>query len=352
MSGTVQRVSLLAENPARIKAIRVGVIGLGVGAQHASAYAKDTRCRVTVLCDRDLNKLREHASSYPEVETTVRADEVLHDPDIDLVSIASWDDMHYAMAMTALKNGKHVFIEKPLCQTSKELKSLHTVWSRRSEELKLSSNLVLRAAPLYLWLREQIHSGALGEIYAVDADYLYGRMEKITTGWRKDVEHYSVMEGGGVHMVDLVLWLTGQRPKKVTTRGNRIATRDTEFRYNDYMAATLEFPTGLIARVTANFGCVHRHHHGIRVYGTRGTFIYDDAGARLHTSREPSETAHPITESPLPSGKGALIPDFIDAVAGRKDTRTETQSHFDAMSVIIASDTALKARSAKEIRYL
>ena len=70
------------------------------------------------------------------------------------------------------------------------------------------------------------------------------------------------MEGGGVHLLDLLLWITGERPTSVTAMGNRICTRGTAFRYDDYVAATLQAPSGLVSRVTANFGCVHRHHHG------------------------------------------------------------------------------------------
>src|SRR5262249_50292734 len=149
-------------------------------------------------------------------------------------------------------------------------------------------NLVLRAAPLYCWLRDTIAAGELGELYAFDGDYLYGRLEKITDGWRGEVDGYSVLQGGGVHLVDLMLWLTGQRPATVNAVGNRIATRGTRFRYDDFVAATYRFESGLIGRITANFGCVHRHQHVVRVFGTKGTFIHDDRGARLHSTREPS----------------------------------------------------------------
>jgi predicted dehydrogenase len=67
---------------------------------------------------------------------------------------------------------------------------------------------VLRAAPLYLWLQQEVKRGSFGEIYAFNGDYLYGRLHKITMGWRKEVSNYSVMLGGGIHLVDLMVWLT------------------------------------------------------------------------------------------------------------------------------------------------
>src|SRR5205807_9291260 len=120
-----------------------------------------------------------------------------------------------------------------------------------------------------------------------DLDYLYGRLQKITEGWRKNIENYSVIEGGGVHLIDLMLWLTGERPSFVWAAGNRISTKDTAFRYGDYAAATLQSPSGLVARITANFGCVHPHQHTMRIFGTKETFVYDDAGPRLRSNRDP-----------------------------------------------------------------
>src|SRR6185503_7475057 len=100
------------------------------------------------------------------------------------------------------------------------------------------------------------------------------------------VPDYSVMAGGGVHLVDLMLWLTGQQPTTVSAVGNRIATANSRFAYDDFVTATYAFPSGLVGRITANFGCVHRHQHVVRVFGTKGTFIHDDAGARLHWTRD------------------------------------------------------------------
>jgi predicted dehydrogenase len=334
------------------KPLRVGVIGFGVGAQHAAAYQKHPGCRVTMLCDLSADKLKDEGRRYPDAARTDKADTVLTHPELDVVSIATFDDAHYAMVLKAFQHGKHVFVEKPLCQTRKELRTLHQEWKRHNGALKLGSNLVLRTAPLYRWLKERIAGGDLGEIYAFDADYLYGRIEKITGGWRKDVADYSAMQGGGVHMMDLLFWLTGQKPSRVRTWGNRIATRDSPFRYNDYMAATLECASGMLARITANFGCVHRHQHVLRVFGTKSSFIYDDAGARLHLSRDPAVPPTPISLAPKPATQGELIDDFISAVLSGSSLDAETQTHFDVMSALIASDESLAARQEKEIAYL
>jgi predicted dehydrogenase len=263
--------------------------------------------------------------------------QILEDAETDVISIASYDQDHHAQVIAALERGKHVFCEKPLCRTSQELAEIQAAWG--SSRLELASNLVLRAAPLYRWLIGEDAKARLGQIYAVDGDYLYGRLHKITEGWRRDVEDYSVMLGGGVHMVDLLLQIVRERPLSIRAEGNRIATAGTPFRYNDFVAATFRFGSGVVGRITANFGCVHRHHHVLRVFGTHATFIYDDQGPRLHHTREPLEKATPVELAPLPATKGDLIPDFIRRIQAGGDSRA-TQLEFDLMAACLAADRA------------
>jgi predicted dehydrogenase len=269
------------------------------------------------------------------------------------VSIASYDDAHFSQAVAALSARKHVFIEKPLCRSLDELRALKDCW-RTSGQPQLRSNLVLRAAPLYRWLRAAIADGELGEVYAFDGEYLYGRLEKITEGWRGTVEDYSVVQGGAIHLIDLMLWLLKDRPTAAIAAGNRIATAGSPFRYDDFVAATLRFGDGHgpIARIAANFGCVHRHHHIVRVYGTKATFIYDDAGARLHRSRDPEKLAEPLPHAPLPTSKGDLIPEFVEAVREGVDSTSAAQREFDVISCCLTIDEAARSGSWRPIAYV
>lgn len=334
--------------------LRVGIIGLGVGVQHMAAYLRHPGCLVTRLCDLSEEKRSWARREYPGVNVVSRAEEVLDSPDVDLVSIASYDDAHFGQVMGALSAGKHLFVEKPLCRTAEELAAVKSAWRRHSGRVKLGCNLVLRAAPLFSWLKERVAAGDFGDLYAFDGDYLYGRLWKITEGWRKDVGGYSVMEGGGIHMVDLMLWLTGQRPARVFCAGSAVATRGTAFRQKDFAASTLEFPSGLVARITANFGCVHPHQHLVRMFGTRQSLLCDDLGPRLHKERDrdPKPAADRLDLAPLPRHKGDLIPAFVSAVLEDADLDSETQSIFDGVSICAASDLALASGAPQEVRYL
>lgn len=332
--------------------LKVAVIGLGVGEQHAAAFQALTECSVVAVCDTSEEKLQAVGAKFPTARLLREAGDIFQDPEIDIVSVASYDDAHFSHVIQALEAGKHVFVEKPLCQTSDQLLSIKNAWARHQGRVKLASNLVLRAAPVFRWLRDQVAEGKMGEVYSFDGDYLYGRLHKITEGWRKNVRDYSVMEGGGIHLIDLLLWICGERPETVTASGNRICTRGTAFRYNDYVTTTLECPSGMLGRITANFGCVHPHQHVLRVFGTKATFIHDDAGPRMQAARDPAPPAAPVALAALPPTKGALIPNFVSAIVRDEDTTADTQSVFDGISLCLACDKALQSHACEKVHYV
>jgi predicted dehydrogenase len=326
--------------------VRFAVIGLGVGEQHARAIAAHPQATLAAVHDLDPERSAKLVAALGG-RVAASYGEILADPAIDAVALATYDDQHAQQVLDAFAANKHVFCEKPLCRTPDELRA---ILAARGDQ-HLACNLILRAAPLYRWLRDAIRAGELGEIYAIDGDYLYGRLEKITLGWRGDVDGYSVFQGGGVHLVDLIMWLLDERPRRVGAVGNRIATRETAFRYPDFVAATYELPSGIIARVTANFACVHKHQHVLRVFGTKATFIHDDAGARLHVLRDPGGPPRVIDHAPVAANKGDLIPAFIEAVLGGADPAPLARHEADIITACMAADHALAAQEPITIEY-
>lgn len=325
--------------------LRAAVIGLGVGEAHARTYAEHPESELVALADIDGARLAEVAGQHPGVPATTAPDELLTDPEIDVVSIASYDDAHYAQVATALAHGKHVFVEKPLCTRREEAEHLRTLLAERPGQV-LSSNLVLRASPRFRRVKELVDAGRLGRIYYVEADYDYGRLHKITEGWRGDLDHYSVTLGGGVHVVDLLLWLTGRRVVEVSAYGSRIASDGTKFRFDDLTVALLRFEDGTIGKVASNFGSATPHFHAVELFGTEATFVNGPEHGWL-VDRERRERI----EEPYPGvGKGDLIPPFLDAVLGRGELPVSPDEVFAALDVCFAIDES--AASGKPVATL
>lgn len=324
--------------------LRVGVIGLGVGERHAEAWDRHPDCQVTALCDFDLARLEAVGARYPSSERFSRADDLLA-ADIDAVSIASYDSHHFEQVRTALERGLHVFVEKPLCTTDKEAAELHALHAGHPG-LRLSSNLPLRRSPRFLDLRERIHRGELGRLYYAELDYDYGRLSKITEGWRGREPFYSVMLGGGVHMVDLLLWLTGSQVVKVTaTASNDIASARSRFRYDDLIVVLLEMEDGMVAKVAANFGCVHPHFHAVKVFGTAATFVNGLGAATLWTGDRSEPHATQLDTAYPGVGKGDLIQSFADSIVRGTLPEVSAEDVFQTMDVLMAIERAHRTKA-------
>lgn len=334
--------------------IGVGVIGLGVGEQHAQAYAAHPDCHLVAVCDRNPEQLAAVAERLPACRLYNCAEDLIDDQDVKVVSVASNDDNHYAQIVHILRSGKHVFSEKPLCLNADELQEIRDVWCQ-SSGLRLSTNTVLRHSPRFRWLKEAIASGKLGTVYCLEADYVYGRIHKLIEGWRGQIPDYSVMLGGGIHMVDLMLWLTGQKPVEVMAYGSDLASRGTGYKGNDLALALLQFDSGMIAKIGANYASVHPHFHRLIVYGTEATFENSpespSAHARFWTSRDPKQSPQLIDTAYPGIGKGDLIPAFVDAVCGRGAPYISEDEVFSVVAVCLAIDQSIRDQGPVRVDF-
>jgi predicted dehydrogenase len=328
--------------------LRAAVVGLGVGERHILGYRAHSDCQVVSLCDTNEEKLREVGKRYPDIALTSCPTDVLENPEINIISIASYDDSHCHQIISALEHGKHVFVEKPLCLTRSELDAIRAAAASRPD-LYLTSNLILRRSPRFINLRNRIEVGDLGAVYYLEGDYDYGRLQKLTEGWRNRVKHYSVVHGGAIHLIDLLLWLTGEKVCEVFAYGNGISTRHGQFNGDDMVVSLLKFANGVVAKISANFASVAPHHHRVCVYGTNGTFTQSHTGAAYHWSRDPTAPAEWI-DSPYPgAAKGDLLPSFLQSILDGADAEVSAQEVFEAMNISLAIVESLATGSPVEV---
>lgn len=330
------------------KALGAGIIGLGVGARHAAEFEHHPDCRLVALCDRDPVKRELARARWPGARVYEHAEALIDDAEVDVVSIASFDEAHYDQLCRTLDAGKHAFVEKPICTREEELADLRSRLARRPD-VKVSSNLILRKAPRFVDLKARVQQGTLGRIYYAEGSYDYGRLQKLDGTWRGTAPGYSVVLGGAVHLADLLLWLMeGRAPVEVMAMGNRIASAEAQLSFapNDMVAALVRFDDGAIAKLGANFGCVRPHFHQLSVYGTLGTFENGPKAGRYWWHRDP---AVPSERADLPypgAGKGDLIPGFVDAILGRAADEIGIAEIISCMAVCLAIERASRSGRA------
>lgn len=326
------------------------VIGLGVGETHIIALQSHPMCQVVAICDLHENTLLEASQKYPSCRPTKEPNSILDDESIDLICIASYDDAHEPQVIRALRNNKHVFVEKPLCLSIEELENISSEINSRPH-LYLSSNHILRKTPRFIELKERIDSNQLGEIFHLEGSYDYGRLHKLTDGWRGRTPNYSVTLGGGIHIVDLMLWLSGKKVFQVYGKGNFAPTSKSSFDGLSLTTSTLEFDDGTTALITSNYASVAPHHHKLCIYGAEGTFEQSHSGTSYFWSRDPLDKPEEVTSAYPGAAKGDLILDFIDSIFSNKPPIVSKQQVFDAMSVCLAIDHSIASGSPHVVNY-
>lgn len=329
--------------------IKVGVIGLGVGQRHIEGYLEHRDCEVKAICDFQKDKLNYVSRKFSIANKTTQPQDILDDPEIDIISICSYDNYHAEQVIHALKNGKHVMVEKPICLNKQEAKRIIKVFIKSGK--KLTSNLILRKSPRFISLKKGIEKKYFGEIFYVEGDYIYGRAHKIYQGWRGNIDFYCGVYGGGVHVIDLLLWLVNSEVIEVFSYGNRICSKNSNFKFDDCIVSLLKFKNGCVGKTLTTLSCVQPHFHSIKIYGTKATFINDYGKAHLY--RNQYTDGHVFLTDKYPAvKKSVLISDFIDSIIYNKKQYINEKEVFRSMSVCFALYDSLISGKPVKVEYL
>ena len=148
--------------------IGIGVVGYGYwGPNLVRNFWEVPGAKLVSVCDMRPERLSSVTSQYPAVEVTGSFDDVLKDPRIDAVAIATPVSSHYELALRALQAGKHVFIEKPMTATAEQAQRLVDEADRRGLVLGVDHTFVYTGAVRKM--RELVRRRQLGDIYYYDS---------------------------------------------------------------------------------------------------------------------------------------------------------------------------------------
>lgn len=327
----------------------VGLIGLGnTGSEHIKFYEKNKKVKKIFVSD--IKKIKKFKSKKIVVDTNLKKFSNIKNED-KIVSISNYDKDHFKNIIKYYQNS-HIFVEKPLCRSLEEINKIFKLIKKNNFKNLLYSNLVLRNAEIFKNILKKIHRGEFGEIYYFEGDYLYGRINKITDGWRGRDKSYSVMLGGGIHMVDLMISFLQSLPTYVSSSGNKIVTKKKKLKFYDFVQSTYIFDNGAIGKITANFGCVHNHQHVIKVFGTKKSFIFDDKGARIFAKRDPYQSKKIKTKKKIYDGKACLLPKFFEKISYRKSYSNDVINELNLISACVFSDQSILKKKKVKIKYI
>jgi predicted dehydrogenase len=239
--------------------VRIGHAGLGYwGPNLARNFGELAELRW--LCDLSPDLLSEHAGRYPDARTTTDFEDLLFDPELDAVSIATPVVTHYDLAKRALLAGKHVFVEKPPAQSSTEAEELVALAEERG--LAFMPGYLLLYHPAVSRLKELIETGELGDVL-----YLYGNRQNLGQIRRDENALWSL----GAHDLSVLLYLVGEEPVEAWARGESFLREGVE----DVVFCYLRFPTGLAAHLHLSWLDPHKERR-FTVVGSRKMATFDD----------------------------------------------------------------------------
>lgn len=328
--------------------LNCAIIGMGIGEKHLKTLLNSINVKILFICDfneKKLNLIKSKYINYKKLSNcvyTTKFKDVMKSNKLNFIIISSYDNFHADQIVTCAKKKINIFVEKPMCQNKKDLIKINNALQKY--KVSISSNFVLRENPIFKKLKKNIMQNKLGDIYHFQAEYNYGRQEKIHNGWRKDIPYYSVNQGGSIHLLDLIFSLKKNMIKNVYTVGNNICSKESQFKHPDTSVAVLKFKNGSTAQITANFSSVTPHHHKLSVYGTKASFEYNYFNNIYFFSRDNQNKLIKIKKNIKKYNKSIVLKNYIKLLL--KNDKQSLKKKKDELiyntKVILMMDKSMK----------
>jgi predicted dehydrogenase len=244
-----------------LRPIRVGVAGLGYwGPNLARNFAAVPGCELTWCCDASEEARARVAPSFPGARMSADLEELLGDPELDAIVLATPVPTHAALAERVLRSGKHCFVEKPLAQSVADAE--RAVAAAQEAGRGLMVGHLLEYHPGVAKLKEIAGSGELGDLH-----YIYSH--RLNLGKLREDEN--ALWSLGAHDVSVILHLLDEEPDEVAARGESYMRPGIE----DVVFGFLRFPSGRAAHLHLSWLDPHKARR-FTVVGSRRMATFDD----------------------------------------------------------------------------
>jgi predicted dehydrogenase len=240
---------------------RVGIVGLGYwGPNLLRNIHANRRTERIVICDREAGRLERISQRYPAVEKTTDYGDLIGDPDLNAIVIATDVSSHHPLAMQALEAGKHVFVEKPFAESTGKAEELVDTGEKKGLITMVGHTFLF--SPPVLKVKQIIDSGDLGEVRFITAS-------RVNLGLhQKDV---SVIWDLAPHDFSMIFHWLGEDPDTVEAFGHDYVLDGIP----DVAFINLAFPSGAICNVQVSWLAPSKLRRTV-VVGSRKMLVYDD----------------------------------------------------------------------------
>lgn len=317
--------------------IALGIIGAGMwGTVETDKFSQAARAEIAWVCDPVKERAAAVSTKYPVKQTTPDYHDVLADPKVQAVVIATPPYLHVPIALEALEAGKHVLIEKPMAVSPQEVDQITEAVKRHPELVVLEGSCRhARLQPKFTYVKDLIESGKLGEIYHVHFSGM-GQGTFVEYNPQGTWALEKRLAGGGpfldwgVYDLSFHLGVLGDRPELTSLKAFVInGLRDMsawgpKADVEQHGAALLSFDSGMTFYYERGAGVHQQAPFETRIYGTKGglgfkypswesnaiAYYYADEKPRKKTLRV-DMSAHPKHDH-IP-----VVEHFLDCITGQ-----------------------------------
>jgi predicted dehydrogenase len=278
--------------------IRAGIVGFGfIGPHHVEAMRRLGFVQVVAVCSKRPGVTRQKAGRLLIPKVYDSWDQLIADPEIDVVDIVTPTNLHYAVAMAAIKRGKHVIVDKPLALSAAQAQEMALAASEAGVVNAVTFNY--RYNPVVQQARVMIGRGDAGEIHLIHGHYLQEWLLYDTDySWRLDPEiagEAAMVADAGSHWFDLVEHVTGLRIRSVLSElrtmlkhrrrplGSHenladvveVEIEDYEVRVPDLGSALLRFDNGASGSFLTTSMCAgHKNDLRFEIHGSKASMAW------------------------------------------------------------------------------
>jgi UDP-2-acetamido-3-amino-2,3-dideoxy-glucuronate N-acetyltransferase len=292
-----------------------------------------------VVCDSDPRVRDLVARDYPGAEYCASYDDLLKNPNVSGVALATPAIKHYEMAKAALEAGKDVFVEKPLAVEVKQGEELVKLAAARGRMLFVGH--ILQYHPAVLKLRELVRSGALGRV-----QYIYSN--RLNIGKIRNEEN--ILWSFAPHDISVMLALLNEKPERISCTGGTYLSPGV----SDVTVSNFSFPSGVQAHIFVSW--LHPvKEQRLVVVGSEKMAVFDDGAAQKLVlyphkvewkNRVPTAVKAEAEAVPLDNGEPlkAECQAFIDSIASRKPAVTDGNEGLLVLKVLDACQRSLEKK--------
>jgi len=243
------------------KQINVGVVGCGYWGPNLMRNLRSLpECKLKVMCDLNVDRIRHLRTLYPEVEGETDFTKIVNRSDLDAVVIATSVRVHYPMAKACLQAGKHTLIEKPMAASTAECEELIEIAERKGLVLMVGHTFLYSAAVRKI--KEIVDNRDIGDLRYISA-------RRLNLGlFQKDI---NVAWDLAPHDVSIILHIMQELPQSVNCRGSAHITGGIE----DVTSMSLQFSRERSAIIHSSWHDPRKVRE-MTIVGSKRMIVYDD----------------------------------------------------------------------------